>query len=85
MYEPLTECRLCGWGLELLLDLGVQKMTGIFPKTIEEDEALEAGPLRLVRCRHEDCRLVQLDGTYDLDQMYGMNYGYRSGLNAGMV
>lgn len=31
------------------------------------------------------CRLVQLAHTYDLDELYGENYGYRYGLNKSMV
>jgi hypothetical protein len=31
------------------------------------------------------CGLVQLRQSYDLSEMYGVNYGYRSGLNASMV
>jgi hypothetical protein len=31
------------------------------------------------------CGLVQLTHSYDLGEMYGDNYGYRSGLNASMV
>jgi NDP-4-keto-2,6-dideoxyhexose 3-C-methyltransferase len=44
------------------------------------------GPVDLVRCAAADgCGLVQLRQSYDLSEMYGMNYGYRSGLNASMV
>jgi len=31
------------------------------------------------------CGLVQLSHSYDLNEMYGDNYGYRSGLNASMT
>ena len=31
------------------------------------------------------CGLVQLRQTFHPDEMYGMNYGYRSGLNRSMV
>ncbi|WP_445755999.1 methyltransferase domain-containing protein, partial [Polaribacter sp.] len=44
------------------------------------------GPVDLVRCTDIDgCGLVQLKQSYDLQEMYGANYGYRSGLNASMV
>ncbi len=33
----------------------------------------------------EVCGLLQLEHSYDLEEMYGENYGYRSGLNATMV
>ena len=31
------------------------------------------------------CGLLQMEHSYDLGEMYGDNYGYRSGLNASMV
>lgn len=83
---PLTKCRICGnAGLELVLDLGIQCQTGIFPRSLERE--VTAGPLQLVRCvgHASACGLVQLAHTYDLDEMYGDEYGYRSGLNASMV
>jgi NDP-4-keto-2,6-dideoxyhexose 3-C-methyltransferase len=85
-FEPLTKCRLCAYPVEdepVALDLGIQKLTGVFPATAEEDEGLDSGPLALVQC--PSCHLVQLSGTYDLAKMYGDNYGYRSGLNRSMV
>lgn len=33
----------------------------------------------------EVCGLLQLEHSYDLGEMYGENYGYRSGLNQSMV
>jgi hypothetical protein len=33
----------------------------------------------------EACGLLQLQHSYDLGEMYGQNYGYRSGINASMV
>ena len=41
-----------------------------------------------MKCAERDegaCGLVQLHHSYDLAEMYGENYGYRSGLNASMV
>ena len=82
MYRPIESCRLCGSGkLETILDLGMQSLTGIFPKTREED--VPAGPLQLLACG--DCHLVQLAHNYDLGKLYGDTYGYRSGLNQSMV
>ena len=31
------------------------------------------------------CSFFQLEHSYDLDELYGANYGYRSGLNYRMV
>src|SRR5262249_35063923 len=59
----------------------VQALTGVFPK--KAGTAITRGPLQLVWC--PESGLLQLKHSYELDEMYGMNYGYRSGLNAGMV
>lgn len=86
MSERLTQCRLCGAGLpafDTVLDLGHQTMTGVFPATPTDDAALERGPIKLIHCL--SCGLVQLSETYSLSDMYGDNYGYRSGLNQSMV
>jgi hypothetical protein len=75
-------CRISGSrNLVSVLNLGVQKLTGVFPSTMTEE--LTEGPLELVWC--PESGLVQMKHSYDLDEMYGMNYGYRSGLNKSMV
>lgn len=77
-----TECRLCSSPqLESIFDLGNQVFTGIFPKCI--NDPVPRGPLLLVKCAH--CHLVQLAHSFDPGALYGMNYGYRSGLNRSMV
>jgi GDP-mannose 4,6-dehydratase len=82
MYKQIEDCRLChGVALTGVLDLGMQALTGVFPKSSSED--VPAGPLRLVKCG--GCGLVQLEHNYDLSMLYGETYGYRSGLNASMV
>ena len=68
----------------MVLDLGEQMLTGVFPASL--DQKVTTGPLRLVKCVGEGCcGLLQLEHSYDLAEMYGDNYGYRSGLNASMV
>ncbi len=88
MIEKIKACRICdNTNLVLLLNLGEQTLTGVFPKT--KTEKITSGPLELVECvghKGEDvCGLVQLHHVYDNKEMYGMNYGYRSGLNQSMV
>jgi hypothetical protein len=79
---PVVKCRVCGSDdLQLVVDLGDQFLTGVFPKIDEPDPT--AGPLAVGLCG--SCGLVQLMHTYDAAEMYGDNYGYRSGLNASMV
>lgn len=86
MYKKIEKCRICGnTHLERVLDLGEQMLTGVFPR--EKGAKVTAGPLRLVKCMGGDkvCGLLQLEHSYDLGEMYGENYGYRSSLNASMV
>jgi hypothetical protein len=82
LYKELRECRLCS-GVQLVdvFDLGSQALTGVFPRSAAEE--IPAGPLTLCMCGV--CHLVQLRHNYDLTQLYGENYGYRSGLNQSMV
>lgn len=86
MYKKINKCRICGnTQLECVLDLGEQMLTGVFPRA--KDAKVTTGPLRLVKCTGSDqvCGLLQMEHSYDLVEMYGENYGYRSGLNASMV
>ncbi len=83
--EPreIQRCRMCGsTALETVIDLGNQCLTGIFPRAGAAQP--RSAPLRLLRCTGE-CGLVQLAHSGDLGEMYGANYGYRSGLNPSMV
>lgn len=80
--KPIENCRISGSKhLIPILNLGHQSLTGIFPK--EKNEDVTKGPLELIWC--PDSGLVQLKHSYDTAQMYGNNYGYRSGLNGSMV
>ncbi len=82
MYNQIKKCRICeSTELETVLSLGDQFLTGVFPKSVKEE--ITKGPLDLEWC-HE-CGLLQLKHSYSLDEMYGDNYGYRSGLNKSMV
>jgi len=84
MYKTISNCRICGGSLTSLINLADQALTGVFPK--KTTEVVASGPLELVRCSElNGCGLVQLRQSYDLGLMYGMNYGYRSGLNSSMV
>jgi hypothetical protein len=81
VYKAIKVCRVCkSPNLDPVLDLGVQNLTGVFPKKNEADPI--ASPLNIIYC-HE-CKLVQLEHSVNPDFMYGDNYGYRSGLNESM-
>jgi hypothetical protein len=80
-YKRLEQCRVSGSrNLIPVLHLGEQELTGVFPRP---GEAVTRGPLELVWC--PDSGLLQLGHSFDPQEMYGDNYGYRSGLNASMV
>src|SRR4030042_3897598 len=82
MYCEINKCRICeSANLNTMLSLGGQYLTGVFPKSPKE--LLTKGPLDLVWC--SNCGLLQMKQSYNLDEMYGENYGYRSGLNTSMV
>ena len=86
MYKKIDRCRICGNpSLVEVLDLGIQALTGVFP--VSKEQKITSGPLKLVKCSGKDdaCGLLQLAHSYDLNEMYGDNYGYRSGLNQSMV
>lgn len=90
MTHRITKCRICGnEKLSVILDLGEQTLSGIFP---DKPELEHKSPLRLVKCdeKHSDgvqfpCGHVQMEYTFTPEIMYGEDYGYRSGLNNSMV
>lgn len=82
MYTEIERCRICkSPNLVTVLSLGEQTLTGVFPK--HPEDKITKGPLDLVWC--PDSGLLQLKQSYSIEEMYGANYGYRSGLNASMV
>ena len=82
MYTEISECRISdSRNLIPVLSLGEQVLTGVFPASA--DTRVTKGPLDVVWC--PDSGLLQLKQSYSLDEMYGDNYGYRSGLNTSMV
>lgn len=70
-----------GSNLVSVLSLGHQVLTGAFLTSSEQ--VVTRGPLELVWC--PESGLLQLAHSYDATEMYGANYGYRSGLNQSMV
>ena len=81
-YKKIKTCRVSNSdNLQTILSLNKQALTGVFPK--KSDEKITVGPLELVWC--PDSGLVQLKHSFEPTEMYGENYGYRSGLNQSMV
>lgn len=88
MYKEIKKCRICSnTDLISIVDLGNQYLTGVFPKS--KGELITSGPVELVKCKEvkygNTCGLVQLRHSYNLNEMYSMNYGYRSGINKSMT
>lgn len=88
MYREISQCRVCGnTNLTEVLNLGTQYLTGVFPR--DRGRKLSCGPVQLVKCsgsnQDRHCGLVQMRHSFSVDEMYGDTYGYRSGLNRGMV
>jgi len=81
-YSEIAHCRISeSKHLVPVLNLGYQALTGVFPKVA--GDPVTVGPLELAWC--PDSGLLQLKHSYDSSEMYGENYGYRSGLNQSMV
>src|SRR5262249_19889011 len=81
-YKKLTHCRISkSQNLIPILNLGNQALTGVFPSAT--DSPVTIGPLELVWC--PDSGLLQLGHSFEPTEIYGQNYGYRSGLNQSMV
>jgi len=88
MFKKIKKCHICGnKSLAPILDLGIQTLTGVFPK--KKNMPIGKCPLELVKCKEDAngkfCGLVQLRHVYSPETLYGETYGYRSGLNRSMV
>jgi NDP-4-keto-2,6-dideoxyhexose 3-C-methyltransferase len=87
LYREIKQCRICGnANLASVLDLGEQYLTGVFPSL--KSPQVGRGPIELVKCvgdASDACGLVQLRHNFAAGELYGENYGYRSGLNRSMV
>jgi hypothetical protein len=78
----INKCRSCAnINLKKAFNIGTQKLTGIFPRSVTEK--VPSAPLELVFC--EKCKLLQLKNSFDSSYMYGDNYGYMSSLNISML
>jgi hypothetical protein len=81
-FREISKCRISGSSnLVSVLNLGHQALTGVFPK--RGADPVPEGPLELVWC--PESGLLQLKHSFLPTDLYGENYGYRSGLNESMV
>lgn len=78
----IKNCRACGSkNIKKAFSLNNQFLTGIFPKS--KKDKISKGRLDLVFC--QKCTLLQLNHSFDANEMYGNNYGYMSSLNSSMA
>ena len=79
----IKKCRSCNSGnLKAAFDIGSQKLSGIFPDN-KNQKNIPEGSLAMVFC--DNCKLLQLENSFDANIMYGNNYGYMSALNSSMI
>ena len=77
----IKKCRSCkSTKLTFTFSLGKQYLTGVFPQ--KKNNNISKGDLALYFCKN--CKLLQLKDSFDMDEMYGDNYGYMSSLNRSM-
>ena len=77
----IKKCRKCySSNIKKLFSLGKMSFTGHFPKTHKK---IKKGELELIIGK--TCKLVQLGNDYNLQYLYGPDYGYRTNLNKIMV
>lgn len=76
----LKYCRICkSDNLEVVISLGQQKITSIFPPIGEHDK-IPISPMNLCICHL--CGLIQLQETFESDYIYkNGNYGYNSSIS----
>ena len=80
--KKINSCRFCkSKKLINVINLGKQMLTGVFPNNPKTK--ITKGPLIVCLCKK--CSLLQLRHSYDMNELYGLNYGYRSSLNSSMV
>ena len=77
----IHNCRSCkSKNIIKAFSLGKQFLTGIFPEN--KNVKISNGFLSLVLCKN--CKLLQLENSFNIEEMYGENYGYMSSLNKSM-
>ena len=80
-YMKIVQCRSCkSRNIKNAFSLGSQSLTGVFPN--KKNLNISKGELSLVFCKN--CSLLQLENSFNPEEMYGENYGYMSSLNQSM-
>ena len=80
--HKIYKCRACNsQNIKLVFSLGNMAHAGIFPE--KKITNVPKDFINVVYCKN--CTLVQLDRNFNLNYMFGKNYGYRSGINRTMT
>ena len=80
--KKINKCRICeDYNLIDMFDFGKIALTGTFPASKKKN--INKTPLSVVFSRKS--KLLQLKHNYNFQNLFGQNYGYRSGLNNSMV
>ena len=78
----IKNCRFCNSKkISKLFNLGNLSFTGKFATSINTN--IPSAELTLVKC--DQCHLVQLGRSFNMNYMYGSDYGYRTGINSTMT
>ena len=78
----IKSCRNCkNTKLDKLFSLGNLSFTGKFTK--KKNAKIPKDYINLIKC--QKCHLVQLDRSFNSNYLYGLDYGYRSGINLTMT
>ena len=80
-FQTIKKCRSCSSiKLTNIFNLGQQSFGGIFPSSKKQN--VPTGPLEIIKCNK--CDLFQLRHNFNREKMFGINYGYESGINKSM-
>ena len=75
-------CRFCNSKkIRKLFSLGNLSFTGKF--SLKKNKKIPKDYISLIKCNN--CQLVQLDRSFNSKYLYGLDYGYRSGINLTMT
>jgi len=82
LYKKISKCRISDdKNLKLVGKIGPLTLTGIFPKQI--NKKIISTPVDIMFSKKS--KLLQLNHNYNENELFGKNYGYRSGLNHQMM
>ena len=80
-FQTINKCRSCASKkLSNIYNLGHQSFGGIFP--LSKIQNVPTGPWEIIK--FNKCDLLQIRHNFNRGKMFGINYGYESGINKSM-